>query len=129
VYGDDLWKVCHAPASMRPAVGQLMVEATRHFLDYSEMTDEEAAQIGPLMRRLYAALRSVTGAERVYSVVLLEGVPHFHLHLVPRPADAPQRGLAHLQALPETSDAEIASAVALLGRELERQGPARAAPG
>ena len=65
----------------------------RHFLDYAEMTDEESASLGNVMRKIHGALRLHTDAERIYQVALMEGVPHFHSWLVPRGKDITERGL------------------------------------
>ena len=89
------WRVCHAPASMGPA-GTLLVELERHALGLADMTPEEAAALGPLLRRVSAAQAEVTGAERIYTLMTVEGAPHAHLWLVPRAADAAERGLAYL---------------------------------
>src|SRR5512144_2207098 len=91
IYEDEHWMVCHAPGRLGP-LGTLFIESRRHFLDYSEMTDEEAASLGGVLRRVFAALRAQTGAERIYHVLLLEGVPHFHAWIVPRRPQDPERG-------------------------------------
>ncbi|GAB4425247.1 MAG: HIT family protein [Anaerolineales bacterium] len=77
------WLVCHAPVDKGP-LGTLFIESRRHFLDYAEANDEELAEYGPLLKRVYAVLKSLTGAERVYQIVFLEGSDHFHAWLVPR---------------------------------------------
>jgi diadenosine tetraphosphate (Ap4A) HIT family hydrolase len=92
IYEDEHWMVCHFP-TQQAVLGQLVIESRRHFLDFSDMTEEEARSYGILVKRLYSALKQVTGAERVYSVVLLEGIPHFHAHLVPRSSDSPAKGV------------------------------------
>jgi len=83
IYAGTHWLVCHAPVDKGP-LGTLFIEARRHFLDYSEANGEELAEYGPLLKKVYAALKSTTGAERVYQVVFVEGIPHFHAWLVPR---------------------------------------------
>jgi len=95
VYEDEHWRVCHAPIAMA-VPGQLLVESRRHFLDFAEMTPEEAAAYGPLLARLFAAVKRVTGAERIYALVTLEGAAHFHTWLLPRTPDTIARGVAFL---------------------------------
>lgn len=95
IYEDDHWMVCHAPAKLGP-LGTLFIESKRHFLDYAEMTDEESASLGNIMRKIYHALKIHTQAERIYQVTLLEGVPHFHSWLVPRRKDNAERGMKFL---------------------------------
>lgn len=95
IYEDKHWLVCHAPGKLGP-LGTLFIESKRHFLDYAEMTDEESASLGFVMRKIYKALRINTEAERIYQVTLLEGIPHFHSWLVPRRKDDTERGMKFL---------------------------------
>lgn len=95
IYEDDHWMVCHVPVELGP-LGTLFIESKRHFLDYAEMTDEESASLGNVMRKIYSALRMHTDAERIYQVTLLEAVPHFHSWLVPRRKDNAERGMKFL---------------------------------
>lgn len=83
IYEGAHWLICHAPVDKGP-LGTLFIESRRHFLDYAEANDEELAEYGPLLKRVYTALTSQTGAERVYQVVFLEGIAHFHTWLIPR---------------------------------------------
>lgn len=95
IYEDEHWMVCHAPGRLGP-LGTLFIESKRHFLDYAEMTDEESASLGNVMRKIYQALKLYTGASRVYQVTLMEGVPHFHSWLVPHRKDDPEKGMKFL---------------------------------
>lgn len=115
IYEDEHWMVCHAPGKLG-TLGQLFIEARRHFLDYAEMTDEESASLGNVMRKVYQALKLYTGAERVYQVTLMDGVPHFHSWLVPRREDDPAKGMKFL-ALDITCSDEEAAALAERLRE------------
>jgi len=83
IYKGARWMLCHAPADKGP-LGTLFIESRRHFLDFAEANEDELAEYGPLLKRVYAALKSLTGAERVYQIVFLEGIAHFHAWLVPR---------------------------------------------
>lgn len=80
---DGTWRVSHGPTPYWPA-GTLLIEAHRHFLDYSEMTEAEAATIGPLIQGFVGPLREATGAPRVHVFSCMEGAEHFHVWLVPR---------------------------------------------
>lgn len=95
IYEDEHWMVCHAPAKIGP-LGTLFIESKRHFLDYAEMTDDESASLGNVMRRIYHVLKMNTGSERVYQVTLMEGVPHFHSWLVPHQKADPEKGMKFL---------------------------------
>ncbi|WP_148929183.1 HIT family protein [Paenibacillus methanolicus] len=95
-YEDEHWKVCHFPVD-QSCVGRIVLESKRHFLDFSEMTEEETISYGVALKQLYLALKQVTGAERVYSLLTIDGVPHFHAHLVPRGYDSMSRGIEYLR--------------------------------
>lgn len=85
---DGTWRVGHGPPSYWPA-GTLLIESNRHFLDYAEMTDAEAAGIGPLIRRFTGPLREATGAPRIHVFSCMEGAEHFHVWMVPRVGEVP----------------------------------------
>jgi len=95
IYSDENWLVCHAPAEKGP-LGSLFIESRRHLLDFSEMTEGERRTYGELLGKLYPLLKTILNAQRVYSIVLLEGVPHFHNWLIPRRAEDPERGMKFL---------------------------------
>ena len=103
IYEDENWMICHAPVKLGP-LGTLFIESKRHFLDYAEMTDEESASLGIVMRKIYHALKLLTGAERVYQVTLMEGVPHFHSWLVPHRKEDTERGMKFLARDDSCSD-------------------------
>lgn len=95
IYQDEHWMICHAPVKLGP-LGTLFIESSRHFLDYAEMTDEESASLGNVMKRIYDALKAHTAAERIYQVTLIDGVPHFHSWLVPRRKEDTEKGMKFL---------------------------------
>lgn len=103
IYEDKHWMVCHAPGKLGP-LGTLFIESKRHFLDYAEMTDEESASLGNIMRKIYDALKFHTSAERVYQVTLMDGVPHFHSWLVPHRKDDTEKGMKFLARDDSCSD-------------------------
>ena len=110
IYEDEYWMVCHAPGKLGP-LGTLFIESRRHFLDYSEMTPEEAASLGHVMKKMYSALRMHTDAERVYQLCTMEGQPHYHSWIVPRGKEVAERGLKFL-ARDDSCSEEEASALA-----------------
>ena len=112
IYEDEYWMICHAPGKLGP-LGTLFIESKRHFLDYAEMTDEESTTLGYVMKKIYAALRSCTNAERIYQVTLIDGVPHFHSWLVPRKKDDTERGMKFLARVDSCREE---AAVALAGK-------------
>ncbi len=95
IHEDEYWMVCHADTKWGP-LGTLLIESRRHFLDYSEMTSEESTSLGGLLKRVYQALRELTGAERIYQLSTMERQPHLHIWIVPRHKDAAEKGLKYL---------------------------------
>lgn len=110
IYEDEHWMVCHAPGKLGP-LGTLFIESRRHFLDYAEMTPEESASLGQVLKMVYGALRLHTDAERIYQVSTIEGVPHYHSWILPRGKDIAERSLKFL-ARDDTCSDEEASTVA-----------------
>jgi diadenosine tetraphosphate (Ap4A) HIT family hydrolase len=119
IYEDEHWMVCHAPGRLGP-LGTLFIESKRHFLDYAEMTDEESASLGNVMRKIYQTLKLHTGAERVYQVTLLEGVPHFHSWLVPHRKEDPEKGMKFLVRDASCSEAEAITLANKLREAMEK---------
>ncbi len=121
IHQDAHWWVCHGPAHMA-RLGTLIVESRRHLLDFADLTAAEAASLGPLLSRLYTALRRQLPVERIYSLLLLEGSPHFHLWLVPRLAGESTRGLDLLAATASCDGREAATLAASLAQALGEPG-------
>ncbi|HEX5943903.1 MAG TPA: hypothetical protein VFY66_16590 [Anaerolineales bacterium] len=115
IYEDEHWMLCHAPPKLGP-LGTLFIESKRHFLDYAEMTDEEADSLGSVMRKVYHVLKLHTKAERIYQVTLIEGIPHFHSWLVPHRKEDPEKGMKFLTR-DDTCSQEAATALANRLRE------------
>jgi len=113
IYEDEHWMVCHAPGRLGP-LGMLFIESKRHFLDYAEMTDEESASLGNVMRKIYRELKVHAGAERVYQVTLIEGVPHFHSWLVPHRQEDTEKGMEFLARNDSCSDEDAAELAKIL---------------
>ena len=93
IYADDLVYCSHAHLSGdQPAVylGWLTVETRRHAPGLADLTNEEGQELGKLIARLSRALRAITNAEHVYAFVLGHGVPHLHVHLIPRYPGTPR---------------------------------------
>jgi diadenosine tetraphosphate (Ap4A) HIT family hydrolase len=89
------WLAGHGPAHMCLA-GSLRIESRRHFTDFAEMTDAEAASFGRLLATLYRAARPATGAERIHLVATMDFQPHFHAWLYPRLPTESRRGTTFL---------------------------------
>jgi diadenosine tetraphosphate (Ap4A) HIT family hydrolase len=78
------WRVAHDFNSSLP--GWLIVVPTRHLEGLDELTDEEAATLGLVLRGASIALKAVTGCIKTYVMLFAEaeGFGHLHLHVVPR---------------------------------------------
>jgi diadenosine tetraphosphate (Ap4A) HIT family hydrolase len=112
--------------------GWAVVLPTRHLESLDELTDEESSSLGLLLRDLTRALKSVTGCQKTYVMLLAEqpGFNHVHFHVVPRMSELPSErtGTAIFAYLKEDplSD-EDRDAIALRIRaELTRAGAAGA---
>ena len=104
----------------RAPLGYLFIESEQHVPSVTELSDDDAAALGLLRTRLARALRAVTGAEFVITVVLGMSVPHFHEHLVPRMPGTPGSVAWHDSdsALPWVGTEEIAALGSQLRAEL-----------
>jgi diadenosine tetraphosphate (Ap4A) HIT family hydrolase len=71
--------------------GWLVLLTRRHVTALDELTADEAAGLGPLLRALTAALREVTGCQKTYVALFAEaeGFAHVHFHVVPREPGLP----------------------------------------
>lgn len=74
----------------------MLVESKRHFLDYGEMKEDEGAELIEMLRKLFPSMKKATGADRIYSVAMMDGAPHFHLWLVPKRKGGRLRGVGYL---------------------------------
>lgn len=95
IYEDQHWMVCHAPVNTGP-LGTLFIESKRHFLDFAQFNPEEQSSYGEIASKVSAVLKGLTDATRIYHLSVVEGVPHFHVWLIPRRKDIPERSLAFL---------------------------------
>jgi len=95
IYEDEHWMVCHVPINVGP-LGTVFIESKRHFLDFAEFNPEEQASYGIIASIVSAALKQLTNAARIYQLSTVEGVPHFHIWLIPRRKDIPERSLTFL---------------------------------
>ncbi len=81
------WRVAHAFGTALP--GWLVVLPRRHVTALDQLTAEEAADLGPLLRALTAALRAALGCSKTYVALFAEaeGFAHVHFHVMPRQPD------------------------------------------
>jgi histidine triad (HIT) family protein len=81
----------HVLADPSPLRGWLVLTSERHARAWYDLPPAELAALGPLAARVMAAQRSALGADHVYAFAIGDVLRHFHLHLVPRYADTPER--------------------------------------
>lgn len=113
------WRVAHDFNSSLE--GWLILAPLRHVKSLDELTSDEAAELGGLLRGASIALKSVTGCQKTYAMLFAEaeGFTHLHVHVVPRMNDQPddRRGpavfgyLTDGHALPPERRDEIAAAL------------------
>jgi diadenosine tetraphosphate (Ap4A) HIT family hydrolase len=86
LHDDGLWRLEHAFEPF-PLPGWLILKPLRHVESLAALTLEEAAALGPLLRRVTAALEAELSPARVYAALFAEAVAHVHFHLIPRAPD------------------------------------------
>jgi len=86
----QFWDVVHSYNTALP--GWLVLVVRRHIEAIDELTDDEAIELGRLIRRASIALREVTGCIKTYVIQFAEHEdhPHVHFHIVPRMEDQPE---------------------------------------
>ena len=67
-----------------PVAGWCVLELSRTCATLDALTPAEARDMGDHIRRVSAAMRSVTGCARVYLLAFAEAHRQVHVHLVPR---------------------------------------------
>jgi len=93
IFKDNLIYCSHAhfaPGEQTAYLGWLVVETRRHIPGLADLTDSEGQALGLMVARLSRALKTIQGAEHVYAFVMGHGVPHLHLHLLPRYPGTPR---------------------------------------
>jgi diadenosine tetraphosphate (Ap4A) HIT family hydrolase len=126
------WRVEHCIGPL--GVGTLIVKPTRHVTAVAQLTDDDAAELWPLLRDASAVAGQLVAAEQVYNCLWshADGVP-VHIHYVVQPVTAEQMNAhgahgPHLQTAMFDTDAappeELIEAAANRARELFAGGAA-----
>ena len=86
----QFWDIVHSYNTALP--GWLVLVARRHIEAIDELTDDEAVELGRLMRQVSIALKEVTGCLKTYVMQFAEQAdhPHVHFHIVPCMANQPE---------------------------------------
>ena len=90
IHRTRFWDVVHSYNTALP--GWLVLVVRRHIEAIEELTDDEAVELGVLIRRVSVALKKVTGCVKTYVVQFAEMAehPHVHFHIIPRMANQPK---------------------------------------
>lgn len=81
----------HALAGPSPLRGWLVLTSEVHVRAWPDLPARTLGALGPLAARVMRAQRESLGAEHVYAFAIGDVVQHFHLHLVPRYRETPDR--------------------------------------
>lgn len=83
------WDLAHSFNTSLP--GWLVLVTRRHVSAVAELSEEEAVELGGLLRRVSQALQQVTGCKKTYVVQFAEHPdhPHVHFHIIARMPDLP----------------------------------------
>ncbi len=96
--------------------GHTLVIPRSHVATLAELTEEQAASIWSLGRRIAAAMRPALGAEGAFLALndeISQSVPHVHLHVIPRRRKDGLRGFLWPRTRYTDDDEAAAIAVAL----------------
>jgi histidine triad (HIT) family protein len=122
VFEDDVFHVSHQLEENGPTyLGLLLIQTKRHAPGMAELTENEARQLGSLIRRTSRAVKSCTGAAWTYVFSFTEGFRHVHVVVAARYADTPKQfarlAITDWPGAPKGGPAELAK----LCRELRDQ--------
>ena len=85
------WRVVGVPLEADDAIrAKRYVTLVRHAESLAELTDEEAAELGPLLQRVVDELERTEQPARVHVGSYGEEVRHVHFHVTPRPSRYPR---------------------------------------
>ncbi len=75
---------------MEHYLGHIFLETKRHVYEIGDLSQDEAAHIGIHTTRVAQALLAILPMEHVYTFVIGDGAPHFHVHIIGRYNNAPR---------------------------------------
>lgn len=89
IFRGEFWDVVHSYNSALP--GWLVLIARRHIEAIDELSEDEAVELGRLLREVSITLKEVTDCRKTYVMQFAEHPrhPHVHFHVVPRSAGLP----------------------------------------
>ncbi|WP_156291278.1 HIT family protein [Oceanobacillus salinisoli] len=96
IYETENWVISHGPLASQ-LLGYMYVEPKRHVEDWAQFTEEELVELGPLIKKIEAAIQKELSVDRLYMVTISEAVRHLHVHLIPREVDGDVKGVALIE--------------------------------
>jgi diadenosine tetraphosphate (Ap4A) HIT family hydrolase len=83
------WDVVHAYGTA--IEGWTVLVVRRHITAVADLTDDEAAELGPLIKEVSRAIQAAVDCDKTYVVQFAEHLdhPHVHVHVIPRARDLP----------------------------------------
>lgn len=93
IYEDELIAISHSlfwREETTHYLGHLFIETKRHVAEYADLTDDEAQRIGLYIKRVSQALLNSLDMDHVYAFMIVDGVPHMHVHVIGRYRGAPR---------------------------------------
>ena len=81
IFETEGWRVEHCVGPL--GVGTLVVKPKRHVLYLADITEDEALEMGPLLRNTATAIGELTAADQVYVCLWSHGPVHIHYVLQP----------------------------------------------
>ncbi len=90
IYRAQFWDLVHSYNTS--LLGWLVLVSRRHIAAIDEMTDDEAIELGKMLRQVSKALKVVTKCSKTYVVQFAEASNHHHVHfhVIPRMNDQPE---------------------------------------
>lgn len=113
IHRTPYWDVVHAYDTS--LLGWLVLVVRRHIAAIDELTEDEAVELGKLVRWSSIILKELTGCLKTYVVQFAEAPdhPHVHFHVIPRMPDRPDdeisvRIFRHIGVAPADQQSEAA---------------------
>lgn len=123
IYEDDILYVGHIDRKGDLNYkGHVMIDLKRHIPSLADMTLREAKAWGVMTMQVSRALRQVTQAEHIYTLVSGNSVPHLHMHVVARYPGTPREFWGPMEVY-DWEDAPMiqGDALTLFCKQMEQQ--------
>ncbi len=85
IHETEQWRVEHCVGPL--GIGTLIVKPTRHVVHVADLTESEAAELGPLLRRAAQVISNLSSPSQVYVTLWSSGPVHIHWVVQPVTSD------------------------------------------